>query len=110
VQVSLIKLVAERAYENKFALYIVGGFVRDLLLETPSVDFDLVVEGDAIRLAKQLSHQFGGRVISHHRFGTAKWRIYKQNEVLLKELDQHNLGHIIEVNHLPDIRLCDCQG
>jgi tRNA nucleotidyltransferase (CCA-adding enzyme) len=53
----------------------VGGFVRDLLLERPSFDFDIVVEGDAIALAKSLGEKFGGRVTTHHRFGTAKWYI-----------------------------------
>ena len=37
------------------------------------LDIDLVVEGDAIRLAPGLTQQCGGRVRSHQRFGTAKW-------------------------------------
>jgi len=57
------------------ALFIVGGFVRDLLLGTPTLDIDLVVEGDAIQLARQLAQRYGGRVRSHQRFGTAKWLI-----------------------------------
>ena len=56
-----------------FPLYAVGGFVRDLLLGQPNFDVDLVVEGDAIRLAQALAQRFGGRVRSHRRFGTAKW-------------------------------------
>jgi len=54
------------------SLYIVGGFVRDLLLETPTLDLDLVVEGDAIAMAQRLGEQLGVRVRSHARFGTAK--------------------------------------
>lgn len=54
------------------SLYIVGGFVRDLLLGAPTLDLDLVVEGDAIRMATQLARQLGARVRSHARFGTAK--------------------------------------
>ena len=72
-RLSLLKLIAEVAREQHSALYIVGGFVRDLILEMPSFDFDLVVEGDAIILAKALAQCFGGRVTSHSRFGTAKW-------------------------------------
>jgi tRNA nucleotidyltransferase (CCA-adding enzyme) len=68
------------------ALYIVGGFVRDLLLDEPSVDFDLVVEGDAISLARDLANTFGGRVSSHRRFGTAKWRLDRSHPALCKEL------------------------
>jgi len=55
-----------------YSLFIVGGFVRDLLLGAPTLDLDLVVEGDAIRMAKQLAAQCNWRVRSHARFGTAK--------------------------------------
>jgi len=55
-----------------YSLYIVGGFVRDLLLGLPNLDLDLVVEGDAIQLARRLAPEIGGRVVSHSRFGTAK--------------------------------------
>ncbi len=70
---ALLKTIAETAHELHQALYIVGGFVRDLLLERPSLDFDLVVEGDAITLAKALVQKHGGRITTHARFGTAKW-------------------------------------
>lgn len=74
-RVSLLKKIAEAAVDNRAALFIVGGFVRDLLLEQPSLDFDLVVEGDAIALGKLLGKRYGGRVTSHGRFGTAKWHL-----------------------------------
>ncbi|MCX8062035.1 MAG: CBS domain-containing protein [Anaerolineales bacterium] len=87
-QVILIKLVSQIALENRLALFIVGGFVRDLLLEKPSMDFDLVVEGDAISLAKALRSKFGGRVIKHDRFRTAKWFIDKHNPKLIQQLQR----------------------
>ncbi|MBN1146002.1 MAG: CBS domain-containing protein [Anaerolineales bacterium] len=74
-RLALIKAIAAAAHEQRAALYVVGGFVRDLLLERPSLDFDLVVEGDAIALARALSRRHGGRVTSHARFGTAKWHL-----------------------------------
>lgn len=73
--VELLKAIAQAAHEQHAALYIVGGFVRDLWLNRPSLDFDLVVEGDAIKLAHRLCKVYGGRVTSHSRFGTAKWRL-----------------------------------
>jgi len=72
-RLDLIHKVAEAAAEQNVALYVVGGFVRDLVLERPSLDFDIVVEGDAISLAHQLADKYGGRVTTHSRFGTAKW-------------------------------------
>jgi tRNA nucleotidyltransferase (CCA-adding enzyme) len=56
-------------------LFLVAGVVRDILLDTPTMDLDMVVEGDAISLAKKVAGLFGGRVRTHTRFGTAKWII-----------------------------------
>jgi tRNA nucleotidyltransferase (CCA-adding enzyme) len=74
-RLALLRLVASAGEARRAAVYIVGGFVRDLLLHQPGVDFDLVVEGDAVALAQDLSQAFGGKVGSHRRFGTAKWRL-----------------------------------
>jgi len=71
----LLVQVSRTAERMDSALYVVGGFVRDLLLGVPTLDLDLVVEGDAIRLARRLSEQHGGRVRAHARFGTAKWML-----------------------------------
>ncbi|HFD39184.1 MAG TPA: CBS domain-containing protein, partial [Anaerolineae bacterium] len=68
----LLKQASELAQEMGYPLYVVGGFVRDLLLGAPTLDMDLVVEGDAIALARRLGKQIGARVRSHGRFGTAK--------------------------------------
>jgi tRNA nucleotidyltransferase (CCA-adding enzyme) len=67
-------LIEARDVANDFgySLYIVGGFVRDLLLGSPTVDLDLVVEGNAIHMADELAERVGGHVRSHRRFGTAK--------------------------------------
>ncbi len=69
----LLKLVARAARELKLPLYVVGGLPRDILLGNPSKDFDLVVEGRAELLAKELASRYGGRVVVHKAFGTAKW-------------------------------------
>jgi len=74
----LLRAIAAEAQNQQSALYLVGGFVRDLLLDQPSLDFDLVVEGDAIGLARALTQRYGGRVTGHSRFGTAKWLLAEQ--------------------------------
>ena len=51
--------------------YLVGGFVRDLLLKRPSLDIDVVVEGDAIRVANAMCERCNGSVEAHPQFGTA---------------------------------------
>ena len=68
----LIQQASQTAAQMGSSLYVVGGFVRDLLLGTPTLDLDLVVEGNAIALARRLQKRVGGRVTSHVRFGTAK--------------------------------------
>ena len=73
VQVKIVKAVADEAGISHMPVYIVGGFVRDFLLDMPTMDFDFVVEGDAISLARTLSQKYGGKVTTHSRFGTAKW-------------------------------------
>ncbi len=55
-------------------LYLVGGIVRDLLIERDNLDLDLVVEGDAASLARQLADATHGKVIPHPSFLTAKLR------------------------------------
>jgi tRNA nucleotidyltransferase (CCA-adding enzyme) len=58
-------------------LYLVGGLVRDLLLGRPSLDLDLVVEGEALKLAEGLAARYPGSWVAHRRFGTAKLRYGK---------------------------------
>lgn len=70
---ALLQEVGRTAQALGYPIYAVGGFVRDLLLGIPNLDLDLVVEGDAIRLAHELAQRWGGRVRGHKRFGTAKW-------------------------------------
>jgi tRNA nucleotidyltransferase (CCA-adding enzyme) len=81
---ALLHAVALVADRQRMPLYLVGGVVRDLMLKIPSYDLDLVVEGDAIALVRSVAQEFGGRVRSHDRFGTAKW--------LLRGVDAGKLG------------------
>ena len=53
------------------AVYLVGGFVRDLLLGVDNLDMDVTVEGDGILFADRFVELHGGRVRSHKKFGTA---------------------------------------
>jgi tRNA nucleotidyltransferase (CCA-adding enzyme) len=86
-RLALLKLIANFSGHGQQAIYIVGGFVRDLLLDRPSLDFDIVVEGDAEQFAHALAQQFGGRVITHKRFNTAKWQIKGIRASLLEKMN-----------------------
>ena len=72
--VSLLRAAGDLAWSRGWNLYLVGGAVRDLFLARPNLDLDLVLEGDAIALARNLAEIRGGEVVAHPRFGTAKFR------------------------------------
>jgi|SRR5690625_3987293 len=65
-----ISRTAERA---DVPVYLIGGIVRDLFLERPNEDIDIVVEGNGIDFANHLQADYGGRVKIHENFGTATW-------------------------------------
>jgi len=52
-------------------VFVVGGFVRDLLLRTQNLDVDIVVEGDGIAFAEAYGRRHDARIRSHRKFGTA---------------------------------------
>ena len=68
---SIIKRVAKVAEEHQLKAYVVGGFVRDLLLGEKNLDVDLVVEGDAIDFARHTAEKLDATVVAHKKFGTA---------------------------------------
>ena len=70
--VHFIQKAGDAASRLQQRLYLVGGVVRDLLLERVNLDIDLVVEGDAIKLAQALNSEGLAQLIVHPRFGTAK--------------------------------------
>ena len=57
--------------------YVVGGFVRDIFLERPSNDIDVVVVGSGIRVAEELKKRLGKRahLSVFKNFGTAQVKI-----------------------------------
>ncbi len=96
---ALLQAIKDTAERHHLPIYIVGGYVRDLLLNRPGEDFDIVVEGDAIFLARAISDQYGGRVVSHGRFGTAKWQI---KEIAANLAGQLSLSESQAISDLPD--------
>jgi tRNA nucleotidyltransferase (CCA-adding enzyme) len=86
-RLAFLHFISVQAAILRMPVYIVGGFVRDLVLDRPSTDFDIVVEGDAITLANHLAKNFGGHVVSHGRFGTSKWRLGSEMEGISAQLE-----------------------
>jgi tRNA nucleotidyltransferase (CCA-adding enzyme) len=70
--VDLMRRLGAEAEAVGFELFVVGGFVRDLLLGVASLDLDLVVEGDGLSFANRIARTRGGRCVVFPRFGTAR--------------------------------------
>lgn len=68
---SILKTIGTLADEMNYRAFIVGGFVRDLLLRVENFDVDIVVEEDAIKFAAQLAKKVKGSLVVHRKFGTA---------------------------------------
>ena len=68
---NMLHLAGRLGRELGLPVYAVGGFVRDLLLQRPNQDIDLVVEGNGIALARALAKELNGRVREHQKFLTS---------------------------------------
>jgi tRNA nucleotidyltransferase (CCA-adding enzyme) len=71
----LLSSIADQAASLGMPCYLVGGFVRDLLLGKSVNDLDIVVEGDAIELGAALVKKYGGKLTPHTKFRTAIWHL-----------------------------------
>ncbi len=74
--IRILKEIGKLGSELKIPVYVVGGFVRDLLMEQkgkhwPDLDIDLVVEGEAAFFARKLAEKFHGTMREHKKFLTA---------------------------------------
>tara|TARA_B100001964_G_scaffold187541_1_gene208543 strand:+ start:3770 stop:5086 length:1317 start_codon:yes stop_codon:yes gene_type:complete len=67
----VISEIIRMADEIGCKAYLVGGFVRDLLMKKPNRDVDIVIEGDGIKFAELFARRVDGRVRTHKRFKTS---------------------------------------
>jgi len=70
-------IVSELVSDMNVTAYVIGGYVRDLLLNRPSKDIDIVVVGSGIDLARAVAKKIGkkGRITVYRNFGTALLRV-----------------------------------
>ena len=70
----IFHLIGDCADELGVECYVVGGYVRDIFLERPSKDIDVVVVGSGIRVAEQLKKKLGKKahLSVFKNFGTAQ--------------------------------------
>jgi tRNA nucleotidyltransferase/poly(A) polymerase len=69
----LFKKIGELADKQNKEIYLIGGFVRDIILQRPSKDIDFVVIGKGIDFAKSLAQVLGNAKVSYfENYGTAQ--------------------------------------
>lgn len=79
---TIFKVISEAADQLKQETYVIGGFVRDLILNRPSPDIDVVTVGSGIELAEIVAKKLGPniQVSVFKTFGTAMLK-YQSLEV-----------------------------
>lgn len=71
----IFQKIAQYAQELGVEAYVIGGFVRDLILKRPSKDIDIVSVGSGIELAEEVAKGLGVHVNVYKNFGTAQLRV-----------------------------------
>lgn len=67
----ILLVCGEIGEDMGFPTYVVGGFVRDLLLSVTNFDLDIVIEGSGMAFGEKLAKRLGGKVKLHDKFQTA---------------------------------------
>ena len=78
----IFQLISDTADELNLECYVVGGYVRDIFLNRPSKDIDVVVVGSGIEIAQAFGKKLGrgAHVAVFRNFGTAQVK-YRDTEV-----------------------------
>lgn len=77
----VFKVTRDIVTEEGLESYVIGGFVRDLILERPSKDIDIVVVGNGLELAEKVAEKLRVKKVSRFKsFGTAHFN-YKDLDV-----------------------------
>lgn len=81
LQHPVFKVASQIVTEEGLEAYVIGGYVRDLILNRPSKDIDIVVVGNGLDLAQKCADKLRVKKVSlFKRFGTAQF-VYKDLDV-----------------------------
>lgn len=75
----VFKILRKIISDEDLKAYVIGGYVRDFLLQRPSKDIDVVVEGSGIELAEKAAEILGAKVAVFKNFGTAMFNYQGQD-------------------------------
>jgi len=76
-ELPIVNAISQAAQELGYPAFVVGGFVRDRLINRPTKDLDVVCVGDGIKLAKRVGEilKASRQVVVFKRFGTAMLKL-----------------------------------
>ena len=79
----ILKVVTKVSKEEDKSAYVVGGFVRDLIMEEELNDIDIMVVGDGIDFAKKIA--FERTVICFRLWFVLKWNLisFQQSTIVI---------------------------
>lgn len=80
LQHPVFKILADIATLHRIEAYVIGGYVRDIFLERPSKDIDIVVLGNGIEFAELAGQALKSKVAIFKNFGTAMLK-YRELEL-----------------------------
>lgn len=88
-------------------VYVVGGFVRDLILQHKNYDIDLVIEGDGIKYAREYCKKFGKSIKTFPKFGTS-FVILKNGKRI--DISSARREHYPTAGSLPEVEYAGIQN
>lgn len=97
----LLKKIGAKAEAMGRQAFLVGGFVRDLLLETPCLDMDIVLIGDALPFVEALQADLAAEPCHFERFRTARLAV----DGLKIDFTSARIEHYSQPAALPQVEL-----
>lgn len=79
--INLLFNLRDLAKQMNYNVFLVGGFVRDLILGVENFDIDIVLEGDGIDFSSTLAKKLNAHLIQHKRFGTATVSLIEDHHI-----------------------------
>jgi len=111
---NILRLIGVYGNEKGISVYVVGGFVRDLLLKidnkltnnTLPYDIDVVVEGDGLIFGKYVAKQLRAKYVEHPKFHTCSI-FYRngENKIIRIDLATARTEYYQEAAELPKVEL-----
>src|SRR5215472_6552648 len=64
--INYLQQITHTLHNRKHQAYLVGGSVRNLLLHEPCTDWDIAIDGDVVKIAKQIANILDGFFVHMH--------------------------------------------